>query len=326
MVQRGDMTPIIHRDPHIDATEFHGMISASPAMFEVFEIVRRLARTDTPALVRGESGTGKELVARALHALSPRSSKPIEAVNCATLRPELAASALFGHVRGAFTGAVAARSGLFNLADGGSVFLDEIAELPADVQAQLLRVLQEGTFTPVGGTRSLSADVRLIAATLRSLRDAVADGEFREDLMYRVRVVPIYLPPLAQRDNDVELLSWVLIARFNEAHQRTVDGITTGFRDAIRAYRWPGNVRELRNAIEHAFILSDGDTLDASHLPGELRGEGPPDRHGNLSNIPDERTRVTLALEAHGSKQAAADALGISRTTLWRKMREMGLD
>ncbi len=317
----------IYHDPQTVPVNFHGILSASPAMFDVFEMTRRLARTDTPALVRGESGTGKELIARALHALSSRSAKPIEAVNCATLQPELAASTLFGHVRGAFTGAVSARSGLFKLADGGSVFLDEIAELPADVQAQLLRVLQQRTFTPVGGTKSLGADVRLIAATLRSLRDAVAEGEFREDLMYRVRVVPIYLPPLVGRDDDVTLLTWHFVRRFNKEHGRTVDGISACFRDAIHAYDWPGNVRELRNAMEHAFILSDGDTLTARHLPGELRGEGPPERGRTSAPTTglDERTRIAAALEAHRSRDAAAAALGMSRTTLWRKMRELGM-
>lgn len=318
----------IHRDPGTDPTIFHGMISGSEVMFEVFEMTRRLAATDTPALVRGESGTGKELIARALHSLSSRHAAPIEAVNCATLRPELAASTLFGHVRGAFTGAVAKRAGLFELADGGSVFLDEIAELPGDVQAQLLRVLQLRTFTPVGGTRSQTVDVRLIAATLRSLRDAVADGEFREDLMYRVRVVPIYLPPLVQRGDDITLLTWHFVRRFNEQMGRDVDGFTSEFRDAILSYDWPGNVRELRNAIEHAFILSDDNTLDARHLPGELRGEGPPERASRLlsaSPARDERAVIERAVRLHPSRDAAARALGMSRTTLWRKMREHGL-
>lgn len=318
----------IHRDPGTEPTRFHGLLTGSKAMLEVFELVKRLARTDTPALVRGESGTGKELVAGAIHALSRRASHPLEAVNCATLRPELAASTLFGHVKGAFTGAVASRPGLFQLADGGSVFLDEIAELPADVQAQLLRVLQLREFTPVGGTKSVEVDVRLVAATLRSLREAVDEGAFREDLMYRVRVVPIYLPPLVDRGDDVELLAWHFIGELNRTMGRSVSGITPNFRSAIREYDWPGNVRELLNAMEHAFIMSDGDVLDDVHLPLELRGMGPPDRRSipraRLDCGP-ERERIALALRTHDSREDAAKALGMSRTTLWRKMRELGL-
>ncbi|MCB9508162.1 MAG: sigma 54-interacting transcriptional regulator [Myxococcales bacterium] len=342
----------LHRDPGDHAPSFHGILSAAPAMLEVFETVRRLARTDTPALVRGESGTGKELVARALHQLSRRADAPLEAVNCATLAPELAASTLFGHVRGAFTGAVAPRVGLFKAADGGSVFLDEIAELPSDVQAQLLRVLQERTFTPVGATRPVTVDVRLIAATLRSLREAVAAGDFREDLMYRVRVVPIYLPPLVERDGDVMLLTWHFVRAFNAEMGRAVTALQSDAVEALHAYGWPGNIRELRNAIEHAFIMSDGDTIAARHLPMELRGEGPPERfvgpryerfHGAATHgIGDderefaaapmarrgegaEAVKIRAALAEHGSRDAAAAALGMSRTTLWRKMRELGI-
>lgn len=303
------------------------MITGSRAMEVVFDQIRRLARTDTPALVRGESGTGKELVAAALHALSPRSGGPFEAVNCATLGKELAASTLFGHVRGAFTGAVTSRAGLFKLADGGSVFLDEVAELPPDVQAQLLRVLQERSFTPVGGTRPIGTDVRLIAATLRSLRDAVASGEFREDLMYRVRVVPIYLPALVDRDDDVELLLWRFVDLFNASMTRSVNAVSAQFRDAIREYHWPGNVRELRNAIEHAFILSDGAVLGYEHLPREQRGVGSPARSGDRARDEgrDERSEIQRALQNSSSRSAAAEVLGMSRTTLWRKMRELGL-
>ncbi len=317
----------IHSHPGTSAELFHGMLTGSDSMRVVFDQVRRLARTDTPALVRGESGTGKELVAAALHALSPRAKGPFEAVNCATLGKELAASTLFGHVRGAFTGAVSSRAGLFKLADGGSVFLDEVAELPPDVQAQLLRVLQERTFTPVGGNRPMSTDVRLIAATLRSLRDAVASGEFREDLMYRVRVVPIYLPALVDRDDDIELFLWRFIDHFNETMSRSVSGVGGQFRDAIRAYHWPGNVRELSNAMEHAFIFSDGDVLRYAHLPRELRGVGSPVRSGERARDlgRDERSEIQRALKNSSSRSAAAESLGMSRTTLWRKMRELGL-
>lgn len=314
-------------DPRLEETDFHDLITGSGQMFELFDKITRVARHDTPTIVRGESGTGKELVARALHRLSRRARAPFHAVNCATLRPDLAASTLFGHARGAFTGAVSNHVGLFERADGGTLFLDEIVELPLDVQAQLLRVLQERTFVPVGGTRQLSVDVRLITATHQSLREAVAAKKFREDLMYRLRVVPLYLPPLVERGGDVELLTWYFVRRNNAMMGKKITRITEPAMKRLEGYHWPGNVRELSNAIEHAFIMSDGDTLTLENFAPEIRGEAPRRRREPELTVEEaERLNILRALEENTSRAEAAKRLGISRTTLWRKIRELGLD
>jgi two-component system, NtrC family, response regulator AtoC len=312
--------------PALELTNFHGMVTVAPQMLEVFALIERVARTHASVLLRGESGTGKELAARALHVLSPRAAGPFRAVNCATLTPELAASELFGHVRGAFTGAIGSRAGLFELADGGTVFLDEVAELGLDVQARLLRVLQDKTFVPVGGTDPKQVDLRLITATHRSLRREVEAGRFREDLMYRVRVVPIFIPPLNERTGDVEALTWLFIDRFNEQGFRRVERVSVQAYELLQSYPWPGNIRELRNAIEHAFAVGLGPVLEASELPPELRGELPPDRGEHLSPEDAEKARILEAIAlADGSKSRAAELLGVSRTTLWRRMRELRL-
>ncbi len=313
------------------------MVTVSDEMIEFFELVERVARTDASALIRGETGTGKELVASAIHSLSRRVDAPFQVLNCATLTPQLLASELFGHVEGAFTGAVSDREGLFKKADGGTVFLDEIAELPTDLQARLLRVLEEGSFSPVGQTESISVDVRLISATHTSLRNAVDAGEFREDLMYRIRVVPLFLPRLADREGDVEVLTWHFIDEFADESPRTITGISDDAMTAMRQYEWPGNVRELRNVIQHACIVGSGEVLKLHELTPELRGEPPPnqsDANANDSGIDPEdvtesdleRRRLVDALErADGRKQKAADILGISRTTLWRKLKQHGI-
>jgi transcriptional regulator with PAS, ATPase and Fis domain len=305
------------------------MVTASPRMRELFELIRRVARTDASVLLRGETGTGKELVARALHALSPRAEGEFRAINCATLTPELLASELFGHVRGAFTGAVADRRGLFALADGGTLFLDEIAEIPPDIQARLLRVLQERTFVPVGGTTPLHVDVRILAATHKALRREVQAGRFRADLMYRIRVVPLFLPPLRDREGDIEALAWHFIEQLDARGLRHVEHIAPDALEAMLRYPWPGNVRELRNVIELAFAVGQGDTIQLSELPPELRGEPPPVNlveEEEPTARTEERQRILEALRSTGGKKGeAASSLGISRTTLWRKMRELGL-
>jgi len=306
---------------------FHGMLSASPQMTRLHELIRRIARTDASVLVRGETGTGKELVARAIHDLSPRKDKPFRAVNCATLTPELLVSELFGHVKGSFTGAVKARRGLFRLADGGTLFLDEIAEIPLDIQARLLRVLQEQSFVPLGGSEPVRVDVRVVSATHRALRREVEERRFREDLMYRVRVVPLFLPPLRDREGDIEALAEHFVGEFNAQGFRRVNELGDAARTALLAHRWPGNVRELRNVIEYAFAVGDGPTLDVADLPPELRGEGPKDggpRDLSLAEL--EKERIVDALrQSRGKKTEAAERLGMSRSTLWRKLREHGL-
>jgi len=310
-----------------ETRSFHGLVSVSPEMERLFELVARVARTEASVLIRGETGAGKELVARALHELSPRAGEPFRAVNCATLTPELLASELFGHKRGAFTGAYTDRKGLFELADGGTLFLDEIAEIPLDIQARLLRVLQEQTFVPLGGSRPVSVDVRLLSATHRSLRRETEQGRFREDLMYRVRVVPLFLPPLRERQGDVEALAWRFIDEFDRQGHRRVEELGACALEALLRHRWPGNVRELRNVIEYAFAVGEGPMLTCDELPPELRGESPPEPERRELTVKEiERERIIDALRtAGGRKGAAAEALGMSRSTLWRKLRELGL-
>ena len=308
---------------------FHGMVTTSAKMQELFDLITRVARTDASVLLRGETGTGKELMARALHELSPRAKKEFRAINCATLTPDLLASELFGHVRGAFTGAVAERRGLFALADEGTLFLDEIAEISPEIQARLLRVLQERTFVPVGGMQPVQVDVRILAATHKALRREVQEGRFRADLMYRIRVVPLFLPPLRDRDGDVVALAWHFVEELNRGGLRRVEQIEDDVLEALLAYPWPGNVRELHNVIQFAFAVGEGPVLTLSHLTPELRGEPPPE---NLVEQlePDarsiERDAILDALrKARGKRADAAGMLGMSRTTLWRKMRELGV-
>lgn len=302
------------------------MLTVSPQMEALFERLRRVARTEASVLLRGETGTGKELAAQAIHTLSARSRRSFQAVNCATLTPELAASTLFGHVRGAFTGAVSDRRGLLTLGDGGTVFLDEVAELGLDIQARLLRVLQERNFVPVGGTEPRTVDIRLITATHQSLREEVEAGSFREDLMYRIRVVPIFIPPLVERTGDVEALTWSFIDRLNEAGPRRIEAIDGEVFEMLMSYPWPGNVRELRNVIEYAFALGEGPVLDASEVPPELRGELPPTKKHARDPEEAERQRIAGALRIAGHKSGAAELLGMSRTTLWRRMRELKMN
>jgi len=302
-------------------THFHGLVAASAAMRDFFGLVERVAATDSSVLIRGETGTGKELVARAIHKLSTRREGPFQAVNCATLTPEHLASELFGHVRGAFTGAVRDRRGLFALADGGTLFLDEVAEIPLDIQARLLRVLQEHVFVPLGGSEPVQVNVRVVAATHRALRTAVSEGRFRADLMYRIRVVPIFLPRLVDRPGDVPALLWQFIDEHNAHGGRRVERVQRKAMALLEAYDWPGNVRELRNVVEYAFAVGEGPELRVGELTPEIRGERPQARQEG-----GEAQRIREALrEAGGRKDRAAEILGVHRTTLWRRMRELGI-
>jgi len=314
--------------PH-DAEVFRGLVSRDPGMKRAFQIIRNVAETDATVLVRGESGTGKELVARALHAESHRCDRPFVAVNCAALTPTLIESELFGHRKGAFTGAVSDRMGLFSQADGGTLFLDEVAELPLEVQAKLLRVLEEQVVTPVGATREVTIDVRVIAATHRALREEVKRGTFREDLMYRLRVVPIFLPALRERPGDVEVLLRRFLVEFNARGPRRVVRIAPDAMRALLDHGWPGNVRELRNVVEYAFAVGRGPELQLDELPPEFRegGEGSADRASSprVRQTPEaERIRAALQ-DTHGHVGEAAALLGMSRPTFWRKRKKYGL-
>jgi two-component system response regulator AtoC len=317
-----------------DAQIFHGLVTRDPALKRAFQTIRNVAETDATVLVRGESGTGKELVARAIHAESQRRRGPFVAVNCAALTPSLFESELFGHVRGAFTGAVADRKGLFAQASRGTLFLDEVAELPLEVQAKLLRVLEQGVVTPVGASAQVPIDVRVVAATHRALREEARRGAFREDLMYRLRVVPIFLPPLRERRGDVELLLRFFLASFNARGPRRVAEVAPAAMRALLDHSWPGNVRELRNALEYAFAVSRTAELGLDELAPEFREErqraaaprvSPTAEHEQ--GVPlDERERIRWALaRARGCVGEAAALLGMSRPTFWRKRKKLEL-
>lgn len=253
--------------PKVQFDEGRTMIGASSEINRIFEVIYKLSKVDTAVLVRGESGTGKELVARALHYNSHRKKGPFVAVNCAALAENLIESELFGYEKGAFTGADKKKVGKFKFADGGTLFLDEIGDIPATMQAKLLRVLQEKVFFPIGSNIETSSDVRIIAATNRNLEQMIVEGEFREDLFYRLNILPIMLPPLRQRIEDLSELVAFMIKKFNLRHQRSIEGISDDALKAITHYKWPGNIRELENVIEHAFILESSETLTSSSLP-----------------------------------------------------------
>ncbi len=324
-------------------TVFSNMIARSSSMLQIFRLIEQLNESEATIMVTGESGTGKELVARALHAHSPRRGGPFVAVNCGALPGELLESELFGHVRGAFTGAVKDRIGRFEMASGGTIFLDEVADLPLHLQVKLLRVLQDKSFERVGESTTRTSDARVIAATNKDMRRAVLDGEFRDDLYYRLRVVPIVVPPLRKRREDIEPVARFLLSRINRRHGRTMR-LAPDALGALLRYPWPGNVREMENAIEYALAVSTGQTIHVQDLPPEVldpdsfpspdypreeptaRSAGRDrDEHVMLADSP-ERARIKLALEEHRwNRSETASALGISRSTLWRKMRELRL-
>jgi len=313
-----------------ESQNFQGLLSRSPAMRDVFQIISNAAETEATVLVRGESGAGKELVAKAIHDLSARHGAPFLAINCAALSSNLLESELFGHVRGAFTGAIKDHSGLFQRAHGGTLFLDEVAELPLELQAKLLRVIQERNYIPVGGDRSIEVDVRLVAATHRSLREEVKSGRFREDLMYRLRVVPIFIPPLRERREDISLLIWHFIHQHNAANFRKIEKIEPEAMRVLLDYAWPGNIRELHNVVEYAFAVGRGTTLRLSELPSEFREPMPVIdkriKQSSPMSTAQKMAAIRQALEqSNGMVTPAAEILGVSRATFWRMRKLYGL-
>jgi len=304
------------------------LVAISPAMRRVLDVLPAIAGSSTTVLISGESGTGKELVARALHQLSPRKRKPFIAVNCGALPDQLLESELFGHVAGAFTDAKRDKPGRFALAEGGTLFLDEIGEISPAMQVRLLRVLQERTFEPLGGTRTITADVRIVAASNRDLATEVRAGRFREDLFYRIAVVPVHLPPLRERVEDIPLLAEHLLERLAAREDRPVPTLTDAARARLVAWHWPGNVRELANALERAWVLCQCGEIQAEHLPQPEPGSSP-DRVGKpLADAGRSAEAATLmeTLRRHGwNRLATAQALGVHKTTLFRKLRLLGL-
>jgi DNA-binding NtrC family response regulator len=309
-----------------ERARFHNLVGDSAAMHLVYRQIRDLARAETTVVIRGETGTGKELVARAIHYTSARKSKPFIAVNCAGLTDSLVASQLFGHKRGAFTGAVADQTGFFEAANGGTLFLDEIGDIPLSVQTNLLRVLQEREITRLGETTPRPINVRVIAATHRDLEQEVAAGRFRQDLLYRICVTEVRLPPLRERREDIPLLvSWFL-GQIHAAMETPAQEISQEAMHALIKYDWPGNVRELKSAVESAAIRCLGSVLQVEDLPAQIAGLGAPEPVLDARREA-ERQRVREALEqTGGNRKAAARRLGVSRSTLYRWLDEMDLE
>ncbi len=313
---------------------FEGLLGTSASMQRVFDTIRRIAPTQATVLIQGENGTGKELVARALHSLSPRRLGPFVALNCAALSEGVLESELFGHEKGAFTGAAKTREGVFEFAHQGTLFLDEIGDMPLSVQVKLLRVIQEREITRVGSSRSIKIDVRLVAATNRDLKKAIQEGAFREDLYWRLKVVSVDMPPLRQRREDLRLLADHFLSESARRHGRTIEGLSPEVHEIFQGYAWPGNVRQFQNTIEHMVVMSEGTILTKNDLPDDFVREERPSSHAlvSVSDIGNwtlerlERELIKLQLDrAEGNRAKAAKALGISERTLYRKIREYGI-
>ena len=311
---------------------FGGLVGTSAAMQRVYRLILKVSQSRHPVLILGESGTGKELVARSIHFLGPLGEKPFVPVDCAGLVPTLIESELFGYVKGAFTGAVRSKSGLLEMASGGTLFLDEIAELPPDLQAKLLRALQEKEIKPVGGTERVAVDVRVVAATNRDLSQAIQEGRFRSDLYYRLNVVTIKIPPLRERKNDIPLLVNFFLDRFG-GPDRSLKGLSEEAMARLMSYDWPGNVRELENVIERAAALGAGPILHTADLPSNLQLPGRPLSEAPLTPegiVPlrelEKRAILQAIKELGGDKLTAARLLGIGKTTLYRKLKEYELE
>ncbi len=315
-------------------TQIEDIVGKSTVMLEVYKLVARVAASTATVLVTGESGTGKELVARAIHTHSPRARAAFVPVNCTALTESLLESELFGHARGAFTGAVVAKRGLFEMANGGTMFLDEIGDMGPKMQAQLLRTLQDGEVRPVGGSDSIRVDVRLVCATNKDLEEEVKAGRFREDLYFRINVVTVRLPALRERREDVPILVAHFLAKIARRERRDQAALSQDALRLLTTYGWPGNVRELENAIDRAVAVAKGNVILPSDLPPEVGGAGPEVSGDGNSIIEDrptlaelERRYIALVLqESGGNKKKAAERLGIDRRTLYRALERTGTD
>jgi PAS domain S-box-containing protein len=305
---------------------FEDIISKNENMREIFNILPDVATSDSTILIEGESGTGKELMAKAIHNLSRRRAKPLIIVNCGAIPDSLLESELFGYKAGAFTGANRDKPGRFTQADGGTIFLDEIGDVSPALQVRLLRVLQDRTFQPLGGTQTLRADVRVLAATNRDVRAMVQDGKFREDLFYRIQVFRLSVPPLRDRKEDIPLLAQHFVHRLNRLKGKDISGLSREALATLMCYEWPGNVRELENAVEHAFILCQGGLIGLRHLPRTIQ-EAAETTDGLPTGMTLAEIEARVIREAltrnEGRKMATAAELGIDKTTLWRKIRRL---
>ncbi|SMC62816.1 PAS domain S-box-containing protein [Desulfocicer vacuolatum DSM 3385] len=317
---------------------FHGIVGKSPVMQSLFELIENVALTETPVMILGDSGTGKELVARAVHETGPRKDKPFIKVNCASLNESLLESELFGHVKGAYTGANRNRIGRFEAAHGGSIFLDEIGDIPMATQVKLLRVLEEKKIEKVGDNVSIDVDVRIITATNRNLEQLIQENVFREDLFFRINVFPIRCPSLVHRLDDIPLIAQHFINVNARKTGKNILGFTPEAMRQMMTYHWPGNVRELRNAVEYAFVLCNGSSVGPEHLPERVTvGPGPGKRsvrecrevlaESRADQAVDERKQLIQALKvAKGNQSRAARAIGVSRVTIWKRIKKYGID
>ncbi|HEV8267632.1 MAG TPA: sigma-54 dependent transcriptional regulator [Thermoanaerobaculia bacterium] len=333
------------RRPEKEEGRLGFLVARSPQMTEIFSQLERVARSEASVLITGESGTGKELVARTIHLLSRRREKPFVAVNCGALSPSLVESELFGHERGAFTGAERRRAGVFEAAAGGTLFLDEVTEMSPDLQVKLLRVLENRSFRRVGGNEELDTDVRVLSSSNRDPDTAVERGDFREDLFYRLNVFPVLLPPLRDRPDDIEPLAWHFLAGIDESEHRGIRSLASEATDALKRHSWPGNVRELRNVIHRCYILGDPPTLGGDVVESVLSTShrqpatavaveaSPANGNGNVgvklgdSFAEAERKLLTATLgHVQGNKRRAAELLGVSLKTIYNKLKEFGLE
>jgi two-component system response regulator HydG len=304
--------------------EFSGIIGKDPQMQNIYRLVEDIAPTDATVLIQGESGTGKELVARAVHRQSPRKNKPFIVINCSAYPATLLESELFGHEKGAFTGAIRQKIGRFEQADGGTVFLDEIGEIAPSAQIKLLRVLQSQKFERIGGEETLNVDVRILAATNKNLLEEVTNGSFREDLFYRLNVIPIQLPPLKKRRNDIPLLARYFLRRFSAEQNKEIKNFSSEAMRLLLDYSWPGNVRELENSIEHTAVLAKRSKVEISDLPSSIREFAPTPALETPGTIVENEKKLLQEVleECDWNKKKAALQLGISRSTLYEKIKK----
>jgi PAS domain S-box-containing protein len=331
-----DITELMEKDSQIEAfrrelrqeDSFQGMIGISPAMLQTFDLLSKVAASDAPALILGESGTGKELAAKAIHHQSARRDRPYIQVNCAALNESVLESELFGHVKGAFTGAYQNRQGRFEAAHGGDIFLDEIGELPLSTQVKLLRVLEEKVIERVGDNRPIPVDVRIITATNRNLKELVDKGVFRSDFYYRINVLPVELPPLRRRPEDIPLLAEMFFHHLQLKSDKKILGISPEAMQFLVRYPWPGNVRELKSAFEYAFVTCSGNHIEPQHLPPDLAMPAATTPVIAAPVSTDERKKRQLQdalAQAGGNQSLAAKILGVSRVTVWNRMHRYGL-
>jgi transcriptional regulator with PAS, ATPase and Fis domain len=307
---------------------FENIITQSKKMKQIFSLIEKVAPTDSTVLVSGESGTGKELVARAIHNNSNRKNEPFITINCSAIPENLLESELFGHVKGAFTGAIRNQPGLISTSDGGTLFLDEVGEIPQALQAKLLRFLQEGSCRRVGDTQIQQYDVRIISATNRNLEEAVQDNLFREDLFFRLNVIPIYLPPLRERKEDIPLLANHILQQICDTHKRNVTGIASHTIKILIDYLWPGNIREMQNVLEYALhIAEDDDTIKDEHLPPRFQKvQEKLDEIKRFTSIEEFTKQSILAMQNEYKEEEIANVLGISRKNLWEKRKRWGIN